>query len=104
MTTSDEIGSQPRIGTLVSRVFSSFQSLLSALHLQSPEGAVVVSHLARFKLWVGTLGAHRLSGSRSLEYRLRDASSIKNHVVTLLRDLCDSVDEGMCDEIRCPEQ
>ncbi|KAK3296434.1 uncharacterized protein B0H64DRAFT_170265 [Chaetomium fimeti] len=89
------VASQPRIATLVSRVLSLLETLISAVDDGAPEGATVVSHIARFKLWVGSLGAHRLSGSRSLEYRLRDASSIRNHVISLLQDLCDSVDEGV---------
>jgi len=85
------------IAAAVSRCLLSFEILLSALVSDGDERATVVSHLARFKLWVGTLGAHRESGSRSLEYRLRDASSIKNHIVSLLQDLCNSVNEGAFD-------
>jgi hypothetical protein len=51
----------------------------------------VESYHARFKLWVGSLGAHRTSGSRSIEYRLRDASSIRKHLISLLQELKDMV-------------
>ncbi|KAK3361288.1 hypothetical protein B0T24DRAFT_652984 [Lasiosphaeria ovina] len=40
----------------------------------------------RFKVWSGNIGAHR-TGTSSLDYRLRDASHIKNQVASLLRDL-----------------
>jgi hypothetical protein len=85
------------IAAAVSRCLLSFEILLSALVSDGDERATAASHLARFKLWVGTLGAHRESGSRSLEYRLRDASSIKNHIASLLQDLCNSVNEGTFD-------
>lgn len=85
---------QPPIATIVSYGLSSFEALLSALDGTLPERSAAVSHLARFRLWAGSLGAHRPSGSRSLAYRLRDASTIKNHVISLLQDLCESVDEG----------
>jgi hypothetical protein len=86
--------SQPRIAAIVSRGISSFGALVSALDGTLPESSAVASHFARFKLWAGSLGAHRMSGSRSLEYRLRDASSIRNHIISLLQDLCDALDDG----------
>ncbi|KAK3948959.1 hypothetical protein QBC32DRAFT_201193, partial [Pseudoneurospora amorphoporcata] len=56
--------------------------------------SLVSSLLTRFKLWAGNLGAHRASGTRSLEYKLRDASMLRDHIVSLLQDLCTSIDEG----------
>lgn len=53
----------------------------------SAGATAVESSVVRFKLWAGSLGAHRASGSRSLQYRLRDASSIRTLVVSLLEDL-----------------
>lgn len=58
-----------------------------------PSQSLAQSYLARFKLWAGSLGAHRTSGTRSLEYRLRDASSIRKHLVSLLQELKDLVEE-----------
>ncbi|KAL2278540.1 hypothetical protein FJTKL_14288 [Diaporthe vaccinii] len=52
-----------------------------------PSQCSVQSYLARFKLWAGSLGAHRTSGARSLEYRLRDASSIRKQLISLLQEL-----------------
>ncbi|KAK3388381.1 hypothetical protein B0T20DRAFT_365211, partial [Sordaria brevicollis] len=42
--------------------------------------------LGRFRVWSSNLGAHR-TGRSSLDYRLRDASNIRAHVVKLLNDL-----------------
>lgn len=70
-------------------------ALLESHH--QPSQSLGQSYLARFKLWAGTLGAHRTSGTRSLEYRLRDASSIREHLVSLLQELKDMVvQEGRC--------
>lgn len=78
-----------RIPTLVANGLDGLQQLLTELGASgSPyEAAAVESYVARFKLWAGSLGAHRTSGTRSLEYRLRDASSIRMHLVSLLEDL-----------------
>lgn len=51
------------------------------------EVAAIESHLSRFKLWARGLGAHRVSGTRSLEYRLREASFSRRHLVFLIEDL-----------------
>lgn len=48
---------------------------------------------SRFKVWSGNIGAHR-SGRSSLEYRLRDASNIREHVVELLEGLRQSLEDG----------
>jgi hypothetical protein len=84
-----------QIPTLVTRGFSSLKTLLGTLEDSPAECWAAASHLARLKLWAANLGAHRPSGTRSLEYRLRDASSIRNHIVSLLQDLCEAIDEGV---------
>ncbi|KAK5988292.1 hypothetical protein PT974_12436 [Cladobotryum mycophilum] len=92
-----ELGQQlaeSRIAPLVIRSISLFKVLTTALGDNETRSSSVTSHLARFKLWSGSLGAHHQSGGRSLEYRLRDASFIRNHVVSLLTDLCKSLDGG----------
>ncbi|KAH7121456.1 hypothetical protein EDB81DRAFT_229486 [Dactylonectria macrodidyma] len=99
---------EPQIAPLVVRNVSAFRALISALEddqalaaeddqvsAQKNDQAIASSHLARFKLWAMSLGAHRPSGGRSLEYRLRDASLIRNHVISLLRDLGHAIEEGM---------
>jgi len=42
--------------------------------------------LARFKIWTNNIGAHR-KGDSSLDYRLRDASHLKEQVISLLDDI-----------------
>ena len=84
-----------RISALVVRILSKFKTLVSALADDQTQTSTATSHQARFKLWAGSLGAHRPSGYRSLEYRLRDASFIRNHVASLLRDLSNSINDGV---------
>ena len=44
--------------------------------------------LGRFKIWAGNIAAHRPAHSRrSLEYRLRDSSKLREMVLSLLQDL-----------------
>src|SRR4051794_39618294 len=40
----------------------------------------------RLRVWAGNIGAHQ-SGRASLDYRLRDASHIKDQIIRLLDDL-----------------
>ncbi|KAI0968124.1 hypothetical protein F4678DRAFT_203264 [Xylaria arbuscula] len=47
---------------------------------------------ARFKLWAGNIGAHR-KGRSSLDWRLRDASHLRDLVVNLLTDLKNTLDD-----------
>ncbi|KAL6696785.1 hypothetical protein J3F84DRAFT_371191 [Trichoderma pleuroticola] len=78
---------EPQIAPLVHRSLVLFETLSDSLSSSQDEYSIVLSHLSRFKLWVGSLGAHRPSGGRSLEYRLRDSSFVRNHIVSLLREL-----------------
>lgn len=84
----------PTIPALVAKNLDSLKSLVESGQDAQSSRDLLLSHLARFKLWAGSLGAHRQSGSRSLEFRLRDASRIRNHVVSLLQDLDRSTGEG----------
>ncbi|KAK0651025.1 hypothetical protein B0T16DRAFT_367005 [Cercophora newfieldiana] len=85
----------PSISVLVARGLSSLGLFLDSIADDAAASSSASSHLARLKLWAGNLGAHRSSGALSLEYRLRDASSIRNHVVALLQDLCESIDTAI---------
>lgn len=78
-----------KIPSLVTDGMKGLQELLTVLSEggASSGTALVESYFARFKLWAGSLGAHRVSGSRSLQYRLRDASSIRTLLISLLEDL-----------------
>lgn len=82
-------GKKDQIASLVADGINGLQQLLTSFTDGSTSaGATAVeSSLVRFKLWAGSLGAHRASGSRSLQYRLRDASSVRTLVVSLLEDL-----------------
>ncbi|KAM3498288.1 hypothetical protein MY10362_008386 [Beauveria mimosiformis] len=80
---------------LVNRSLTLFKSLVTGLEDDAVHRSLAVSHAAKFKLWAGSLGAHRSSGSRSLMYRLRDASFIRNHILSLLQDLCESLNEAV---------
>ncbi|CAM1503062.1 Fc.00g078380.m01.CDS01 [Cosmosporella sp. VM-42] len=94
MPDTNQIPDELQISTLVARNLSSFKSLISALQDDRKHASRAASSLAKFKVWAGSIGAHRPSGGRSLEYRLRDASFIREHVVSLLIDLGASIDEG----------
>ncbi|KAK3386875.1 hypothetical protein B0H63DRAFT_468525 [Podospora didyma] len=82
------------IAALANSALTTFKALIASLDPSLAEAASASSHLARLKLWVGSLGAHRSSGYRSLEYRLRDASSIRDHITSLLRDVCQLIREA----------
>lgn len=83
-----------QIPALVAANLSSLGRLCELFESQAqPSRFLAQSYLARFKLWAGSLGAHRTSGTRSLEYRLRDASSIRKHIVSLLQELKGLVEE-----------
>lgn len=83
------------ISELVSTALATFESLEHVAEARAPDGAASVrSNLTRFKLWAGSVGAHRPYGHRSLEYRLSGTSMIRGHVVTLLDDMCRHLQEG----------
>ncbi|OAA36708.1 transcription factor Cys6 [Beauveria brongniartii RCEF 3172] len=80
---------------IVNQGLTLFKSLVTGLEHDTVHRSLAISHAAKFKLWAGSLGAHRSSGSRSLMYRLRDASFIRNHILSLLQDLCESLNEAV---------
>jgi hypothetical protein len=84
-----------QIATLVNRNINSIKDLISSLPVYGIQYSKASSQLARFKLWAGSLGAHRKSGGRSLEYRLRDASSVRQHITNLLEQLNKAIEDGM---------
>ncbi|KAK3327391.1 hypothetical protein B0T19DRAFT_161775 [Cercophora scortea] len=49
---------------------------------------------SRFKVWSANIGAHQ-TGRSSLDYRLRDASNIKNQVVKLLQNLAELLHDAI---------
>lgn len=83
------------IPKLVSSVLESFRDLLNLGEVLAPDRRrAAQSHLSKFKIWAGSLGAHHPLGHRSLEYRLSGAPTIRNHVLSLLQELCSLLREG----------
>lgn len=80
----------------VSACFQSFDHLNYLAHyaeneyLDQVQPCEVTDEVGRFRIWAGSMGAHR-RGRSSLDYRLRDASHIKRQAQTLLTDLDDSL-------------
>ncbi|RYP18301.1 hypothetical protein DL765_004021 [Monosporascus sp. GIB2] len=81
-----------RIASHVTNCLTIFRDLVDprdGIELNFPDAAVslqIKDEQSRFKVWSSTVGAHR-TGMSSLDYRLRDASHIKNQVINLLEDL-----------------
>jgi hypothetical protein len=75
------------ISASVRNALRSLEELIAAGGLSPAQESTASSHLARFRLWAGSLGAYRSYGSRSLQYRLRDAPTIRRHIISLLQDL-----------------
>lgn len=73
-----------------------FTEILSAGHLEQHEAEVPYSlwqdELGRFRVWVSDTGAHQTNQS-SLDYRLRDASHIRDQVIRLLNQLLNLLDD-----------
>lgn len=74
----------------------SFSKLFNICQLEDNSDLTVVSKLGddsgRFRIWAEIAGAHR-KGRVSLEYRLREASKVKQ-VIKLLEDLRTYLHEG----------
>lgn len=87
------------ISSLVARILAGFETIFKLIEPREfpKDTARFQTHLARFKLWAGSMGAHCVLGTRSLEYRLRDASSMRKHVLSLLEDLDSIVLESELD-------
>ncbi|KAK3990925.1 hypothetical protein QBC44DRAFT_227189, partial [Cladorrhinum sp. PSN332] len=49
--------------------------------------------LSRFKIWSRSMGAHK-TGAGSLDYRLRDATHIRDQVLSLIQDLIDLIKDA----------
>lgn len=60
--------------------------MISSLHVEATEYESIRDELGRFRIWAGNVSAHG-SGRRSLEYRLRDSSSLQSTVTMLLNEL-----------------
>ncbi|OQE36869.1 hypothetical protein PENCOP_c011G07652 [Penicillium coprophilum] len=91
------------IATVLSQCLEEFAELISSGALARYENDVSQprwsDELGRLRIWAGNIGAHQ-TGQSSLDYRLRDASHLKNETVKILqrmlrvlRDLSDVVNE-----------
>lgn len=92
----------PSIAKMVKSCMGAFQSLSTAV-LDVPEKGIdtlgqmspswTTDTLDRFKLWSQNIGAHH-TGRRSLDYRLRDASNIREQAIHLVGDMIQALDDG----------
>lgn len=87
-----------RISDSVRLCLQRFEQLLShEVPASNPSQLLVFSKLqdekTRFRVWCGNIGAHK-TGRSSLEYRLRDASHIRQQVLRLLDDLGGLIDDA----------
>lgn len=81
----------PTISTQVKGCLELNRDLIQSLktpQIELPDGVQLSlnDQKDRFAVWCGNIGAHR-TGTSSLEYRLRDASHIKDNVIDLLGEL-----------------
>ena len=89
-------------GILCVKCFNRLTELLRASdhsrNFESHLSAVAINdEFGRFKVWAANIGALQpASRSSSLEYRLREATRVKDHVSRLLRDLNHSLTECKC--------
>jgi hypothetical protein len=65
----------------------------SPLYAAQVPPEAIVDEFDRFKIWAGNIAAHR-KGRRSLEYRLRDATHLKDETHSLLTALQESLEHG----------
>ncbi|KXT09865.1 hypothetical protein AC579_6745 [Pseudocercospora musae] len=77
----------------VGQCLQAFTDLEHHLEGQNLSSKSIQHEHARFRIWVGNLSAHRPTGRRSLEFRLRDSSNLRRRVITLLNDLCSELHE-----------
>ncbi|KAL6355640.1 hypothetical protein LRP88_11243 [Fusarium phalaenopsidis] len=80
---------------MVARSLTSFKALTSTLQDDHTRASQASSCLARFKLWAGNLGAHRPSGSRSLEYRTLVANG--GSIPDTISESHDEVEDDLAD-------
>ena len=57
--------------------------------------SLLADEYGRFNVWAGNIGAHQV-GRLSLDYRLREASHIKEQVISLLQYLYEIIKDGKC--------
>ena len=89
-TVSPEHSESPTIAALVVHCLRAFRDAKGKVSDGDAHGACSIDDLddlcGRFQVWAGNIAAHR-RGKSSLDYRLRDASHIRERVNDLLKDL-----------------
>ncbi|KAL8882066.1 MAG: hypothetical protein Q9198_000866 [Flavoplaca austrocitrina] len=78
--------------------FRAFKDLCTLLtretkHQEEISPELVGDLFGRFNVWAGNIGAGQ-RGQASLDFRLREATSIKEHVVGTLQNLLESLEDG----------
>lgn len=87
------------ISSQVAQVFRLFTELEKAC--DDPENfysfkttkSLLSEELGRFRIWSGNIGAHKI-GRSSLDYRLRENSSLESMVLKLLEDLKNTLEDS----------
>ncbi|KAF1951152.1 hypothetical protein CC80DRAFT_425360, partial [Byssothecium circinans] len=99
-----EADGRPRISNHVEACFIGFRDACARLSEASdtissklPSDAIS-DELGRFRLWCGNVGAHK-RGRSSLDYKLREASHIRDRVTNLLENL-ENILKKTCDLIQ----
>lgn len=96
------------IATSFRQCLESFEKLVANLeesHLAFTQGtpfSMWEDELGRLKVWAGNIGAH-LEGQASLDFRLRDASHIRQNIADLIQDLQQTI-RDIRDSLTDPEQ
>jgi hypothetical protein len=89
LTAPDDVSS---VATHVQHCLESFDKACIKLTMAEPrvhnklQPGTIDNTQGRFRLWVGNMGAHR-RGRASLDYKLREASHIRDRVIELLQNL-----------------
>ncbi|KAK5725932.1 hypothetical protein LTR15_004122 [Elasticomyces elasticus] len=80
--------SSTAIPSTVNQCFDAFDGLCEAAKSVSELSLALQEERGRFKVWTANISAHRaVTSRRSLEYRLRDSSNLRDTVKFLLQDL-----------------
>jgi hypothetical protein len=85
-----------KISAQVRECLRSYSSLTSVLEGNNEHVAFkdqLKDAISRFKIWSSTIGAHR-TGRSGLDFRLREASHLQEHVNRLLSSMKESLDDG----------
>ena len=89
----------PTIVELCEACFKSFNLLYEVLESEEADNASrthlasIADEIGRFNIWTGNVGAHQ-HGRSSLDYRLRDASQIREEFVKILQYLRETLEDG----------